>query len=261
MTTVLDRTGQEIKDTAERLEKASTAEHAQEINALSPDLLKKIEEGSFTLKEVDYYLKKTTELPQRLRQYLLGKKAWLLLNEGKGEQALHYYDEALKVDPESASTWAMKGSALLQLNRPDEAFATFQKTYYLKENLGPQKQGYLRDLFLGWSLASLFLGLSGIAEQNAEMATRGVEEYLSVVEKAEAENMPEAATVILKAGEQAEPGVAEDIEEWSVMVKLLSIKDPFEGLRALSKEISKHWPEGLSAADAVREQRDHEWNT
>jgi hypothetical protein len=30
-------------------------------------------------------------------------------------------------------------------------------------------------------------------------------------------------------------------------------------LRALAKEVTKVWPEGMSAVEAVREQRDREW--
>ena len=59
--------------------------------------------------------------------------------------------------------------------------------------------------------------------------------------------------------------VPEDIqaglEELSLMVRLLSITDPFEGWRALTMGISKVWPKGLSAVDAIREQRDRQWNT
>jgi len=40
------------------------------------------------------------------------------------------------------------------------------------------------------------------------------------------------------------------------MVRLLSIKDPFDRWRELTKEISKVWPEGVSALDAIREQRE-----
>ena len=258
MVSILDIAERGGKETSERLEETSFKEHD---HALFPELRNKIAEGTLTLEEVDYYLQRTTDNAQELKQYLLGKKAWLLLREGQGEQALRYYDEALKVNPIAASTWAMKGAALLELNRPEEAFAAFEEAFVLRENFGPQKQGYLGDLFMGWSLASAILGLSGIAQNDSAAAAKGVQEYLSVVEKAESEDMPEAAAVILEAGEQAEPGVSEDIEEWKLMVELLSIKDPFEGLRALSKEISKYWPEGLSAVDAIREQRDREWNT
>ena len=53
----------------------------------------------------------------------------------------------------------------------------------------------------------------------------------------------------------------EALEELDLMVRLLSIKDPFDGWRALTKEISKVWPEDVSAVDAIREQRDRPWNT
>jgi tetratricopeptide (TPR) repeat protein len=259
MVTLLDRAQQEIKEAGERLDRASTVEHAPALEALSPALFKSIKEGTLTVAEIDSFLQEHLRVPPKLKDYLLSKKAWLLLREGQEEQALHFYDEALESFPDSPSTWAMKGAALLELNQPEEAFSAFKKAYSRRDNFGPQKEGYLRDLFTGWSLASVFLGLCGIAERDSDMATKGVEEYLSVIEKAEAENMPEAANVILEAGEQAEPGVAEDIEEWNLMVKLLSIKDPFDRLRALAKEVTKVWPEGMSAVEAVREQRDREW--
>jgi len=85
---------------------------------------------------------------------------------------------------------------------------------------------------------------------------KGVDEYLGVLEKARAENLGDAATVYLKAAEPASVELQEVIEEWELAVRLLSIKDPFEGWRALTKEISKVWPAGVSAVDAVREQRE-----
>ena len=67
---------------------------------------------------------------------------------------------------------------------------------------------------------------------------------------------------LLELLEQPVPeDLREALEELEVMVRLLSIKDPFDGWRALTKEISKVWPEGVSAVDAIREQRDRPWNT
>jgi hypothetical protein len=56
--------------------------------------------------------------------------------------------------------------------------------------------------------------------------------------------------------EQARQFLQEAQEELGLAVRLLSIKDPFEGWRALTQEISKVWPEGVSAVDAIREQRE-----
>jgi len=50
--------------------------------------------------------------------------------------------------------------------------------------------------------------------------------------------------------------IQEALEELELMIRLLSIKDPFEGWRALTKELTKVWPTGVSAVDAVREQRE-----
>lgn len=47
----------------------------------------------------------------------------------------------------------------------------------------------------------------------------------------------------------------ETFEDFMVGVRLMSIRDPFKAWKAVGKEISKHWPEGVSAVDAVREQR------
>jgi hypothetical protein len=46
----------------------------------------------------------------------------------------------------------------------------------------------------------------------------------------------------------------------SAHVRFLSIKDPIDGWRALTQEISKVWPEDVSAVDAIREQRNRSWN-
>lgn len=249
-----------LKEVSGNLERASLEENTAPLQAFSPALLKSIEEETLTLAHIDAFILQTPPVPSEMKQFLLGKKASLLLHQGQGQEALSCYDQALKINPLSPVTWALKGAALLGLGHIGEAFHAFQSSYSLRENFGSQKQGYLRDLFMGWSLGSVFLGMSGIAEEDTEVATKGVEEYLSVLEKAEAEQLPEAATVILKQADQAEPGLSEDIEEWDLIVRLLSIKDPFERARALAREVTEVWPEGVSAVDAIREQRDREWN-
>jgi hypothetical protein len=89
-----------------------------------------------------------------------------------------------------------------------------------------------------------------------------VQEYLEVQERARDEGI-EGAEVKVALAEDSESVLQElrdAIEEWELAVRLLSIKDPFEGWRALTKEISKVWPKDASAVDAIREQRAREWN-
>jgi len=191
--------------------------------------------------------------------YLLCKKAWLASEEGRLEEALRLYEEALEVAGESPSTWALKGAALLQLEKIDEAFQAFQRAYSLRDNFGPQKQGYLKDLFAVWSATALLMGLFGILEQHIGEAQKGAVEYIDLLQKAKNENL-ESFVVNLAIEQPLSDEVKDALEELELMVRLLSIKDPFEGWRELGREISKVWPKGVSAVDAVREQRERNWN-
>ncbi len=101
----------------------------------------------------------------------------------------------------------------------------------------------------------MLLGLSGILEDDLPEAQKGVQEYLVVQEKATSDGL-EATLGKLAAQEPVSPQLKAALAELEIMVRLLSIKDPFEGWRELTKEISKVWPKGVSAVDAIREQRE-----
>jgi tetratricopeptide (TPR) repeat protein len=242
----------------EGLQKTSAQEPPVSLGASAASLVKGIRAGTVTVEEIDSFLRKAPQITLDQKEYLLSKKAWLLLRRGDGAAALLQYEEALTFNPQSAKTWTSKGAALLELDRPDEAFQAFQQAYLLREKIGPQKQGYLKDLLQGWSTAASLRGVFGILQQDARELQKGVEEYLGVLDKARAENLRDAATVYLKAKEPASDELHEVIEEWELAVRLLSIKDPFDRMRALVKEVSKVWPKGVSAVDAVREQHDRE---
>jgi tetratricopeptide (TPR) repeat protein len=245
-----------LKKPWEHLHEASGEEHYDALQTFSAALAKAFRGGTVTIKQIDKVLRQHPQLTPPLEEFLLCKKAWLLSSDGRLEEALQTYDEALKLGEGLPSTWLLKGSALLQLARIDEAFHAFNQAYSLRAKFGPQKQGYLKDLLQGWSTAASLRGVFGILQHDSRELQKGVEEYLGVLDKARAENLGDAATVYLKAEEPASDELQEVIEEWELAVRLLAIKDPFEGWRALAKEISKVWPEGVSAVDAVREQRE-----
>lgn len=263
MVTGLTLTDPIIKETGDRLEKASTEELAVALRTLSASLLESIRKGTFTVGELDTFLTKTVKIPNKLKQFLISEKAWLLLRQNLGADALKCYDEALSVDRKSPITWARKGAALLELSRFDEAFAAFQEAYFLRANFGEQKDRYLKDLFQGWSLGAFLKGLIAVLEENVERLRSGVQEYLEVQQRAKSEGVDGTEVIVLRGqdSESVPQQIRDAVEELELAIKLLSIKDPFEGLRALSKEVSKVWPAGLSAVDAIREQRDREWNT
>jgi tetratricopeptide (TPR) repeat protein len=279
MVTVLDIAGQEIKEAAERLEKTSAKEHAAALEKTLPDLAERIKSGTVTVEEIDSFLNSFPQVQPKIKEYLLSKKGYLLFQEGKQEEGLQNYDCALATN-ESPSTWAMKGNALLQMGRIEEALQAFQRAYELREYFGPQKQEYLKDLFWAWGTTTFFLGLDAVLEQDSTKLGERVRQFLDIKEKAKSaglEAIP-GKVVFREPGSEPQGKVSGDtehtlivyaheaelrdaLEELELAIKLLSIKDPFEGLRALSKEISKYWPEGLSAVDAIREQRDREWKT
>jgi tetratricopeptide (TPR) repeat protein len=248
-----------LKRALEKLDKASSQEVPAGLRTLSARLVKSITTRTVTIEEIDSFLGKVPQITPEQKAYLLSRKAWLLCQQDRIEEGLRWYDEALETK-ETPSTWALKGTALLQLERLDEALQAFQRAYLLRENFGTQKQGYLTDLFRCWSTAALLQGYFGILEQDLREAQKGVYEYLDVLDKAGNEDL-KSAVLILAVEQHGSQEHQEALEELGLMVRLLAIKDPFEGWRALAKEISKVWPEGVSAVDAIREQRDREWNT
>jgi tetratricopeptide (TPR) repeat protein len=247
-----------LKETWERLEKASAEEHSTVLRASSVSLAKSIREGTVTLDEIDAFLAKSHQVQPDLKEYLLSKKAGLLLQQGSKDEALRYYDAALHTK-ETPSTWALKGTALLQTERVDEALQAFQKAYSLRERFGLQQQEYLEGLFQGWSISALLRGLFGILHNDSRELQKGVEAYLEVLENSRKEGIA-GATGMLEAEEPVSEELKAALEELELAIKLLSIKDPFDRWRAFTKEISKVWPKDISAVEAIREQREREWN-
>ena len=228
------------------------------IQDASAGLVKAIQNDTVTVEQINSFLQETLRLLPESKQprahvFLLSKKAWLVSQEGKLEEALQLCDEALKIE-ETPSTWASKGMALLQLERLDEAFEAFRHSYSLRGEFGARKQAHLENLLGVWSVGALLRGLSGILDQDVREAEQGVFEYIELLNKAKEDNLQH---MVLKL--EAEQPVPEEIksalEELVVMVRLLAIEDPFERWREFTKEISEVWPQGVSAVDAIREQR------
>jgi Flp pilus assembly protein TadD len=59
------------------------------------------------------------------------KKGKELLIEGKFEEALSYFEQALLLDQNNANTWNKKGAALRSMGRYDDALECFNKALQL----------------------------------------------------------------------------------------------------------------------------------
>lgn len=249
-----------LRPPQEMLPESLGAEDLGDIEAASTSLAKALRDDTVTINQINGFLQTNPTFSPELRDRLLSKKAWLLSKEGRLAEALECYDEVLNEDEAIPSAWALKGAALLQLDRIDEAFEAFGNAYAHRQNFGVRKQQYLKDLIAGWSTSALVRGLFGILEQNIEEAQKGVEEYIALMERVRDENL-EDLVVNLTVEQPASHEFKDALEELALMVRLLSIKDPFDGWRELGKEISKVWPKDVSAVDAIREQRDRKWPT
>lgn len=282
MTLPLEALG--LAEFQEGLDKAALEGHPTILETLSDQLARSIMEGTVALEEIELLLRRRRRLPLDLQGYLLYKKASLLLLEDRYEQALESCDASLRIS-ETSVAWAFRGVALWRMQRFDEAFQAFQKAYSLRQNFGPEQRESLKEVFRFWSTAALLLAFFGALQQDPRDLGRGVVEYLGVVDKAEDEGLkgavttlpfPEKITKVMSEALRAtlEGGYAgeglpvledalegarrefqEALEELELAMQLLSIKDPFDGWRALTSEISKVWPKGVSAVDAIREQR------
>ena len=255
-------------DTAlEELEQAFIEQHSATLEASSEALGERLKTDEATLEEIESFLQEAPKIPHELKpqllQFLRLKKGWLLIKVGRAEEALHQSREVLKINQRAPAVWTLVASALVQLERFDEGCEAFQQAYLETKSLRDQKQSYLQAIFKGWSGCSLLWGLRGILQEDLKDAREGVQEYIAMLDRAVAENL--GNTVMVPIGEKSSDSVPEEIqagiEELEVMVRLLSIKDPFEGWRELGKEISKVWPKDVSAVDAIREQRDRKWPT
>ena len=132
------------------------------------------------------------------------------------------------------------------------------------EGLASAEPAQLPDLL--WMSASLALvkGIVGLREFDAEFGFEGVKEYLALRELAEAKGWSDAVPALAGQCRLNTEFVTEEmrgyLDELAVSIRLRAIQDPIERNRELVKEIGKNWPPGLSAADAIQEQRARDWN-
>lgn len=256
-----------LDKTWEDLGQASTEQDFDALESLSAELARRIKEGTVTVEEIETFLGRTPDIPPDLKSPLLEflrlKKGWLLLGQDRVEEALRQSEEVLGVNAQAPKALTLEAVAMVSLERYEEASQAFHKAYLRKDELLGQNRLYLHAILKGWSGSSLLWCLQGILKQDLKISKAGVDDYLAVVDKARAEGLGSAVIVPIAEGDL--DSIPEDLRdavaELEVMVRLLSIKDPFDRWRELVKEVSKVWPEGVSAVDAIREDRDHEWST
>lgn len=242
-------------------ENALTKEQLSALGTWPKSLVREIRNGTASIDVVEDYLRKNS-VPSRVKGPLLGflfaQKSRLSSRDDRAEEAVTYAEQALAHDDGSPANWLTKGAALLRLQRLDEAIGSFEAAYLCRDRFGAQMDLHLPMLLKFWSGGALLYGLSGIIGQDVAVAQRGVEAYLRVLDEAKIQALESAVMLPIGkvTGDSVPPDLQAALEELALMVRLLSIEDPFEGWREFTKEISKVWPKDVSAVEAIREQRD-----
>ena len=96
------------------------------------------EKGDF-LGAIKYFKKILENDKNHLYAWMFAAKSWESLGRGNSnaaQEAIHYYDEVIRIDKSNPEGWFGKGVVLVSyLNKPDESFDCFTKTLELKKNI------------------------------------------------------------------------------------------------------------------------------
>lgn len=250
-----------ITEPALEPEKALTTEQLHALGTWPKKLAKEVRDGTASVSTVEDYLQKQP-IPPGLKEPILGflfaQKARLSLRDDRAKEAVTYAEQALAHDNDSPANWLAMGAAQLWLELYDEAIGSFESAFLTRKRFGTQLKRHLPMLIKSWSGCALLYALSGIIQQDVAIAGKGVREYLRVLDEAKVQNLESSvmAPIGKATGDSVPPELQADLDELELMVRLLSIEDPFEGWRELSKEVSKVWPRDVSAVDEIREQRE-----
>jgi hypothetical protein len=177
-------------------------------------------------------------------------------------------EEAQKAWPDGSSIIQfIRAHALSFLHRHDEAFAAFEASYAGLWPLFDSPEAFAiatkhdveewkEDFYKRWTLSALTQGLEGLLTLSLSDLEGGGEKVVAVLRRARENKQEDAVwSVIAQVAKSLPPEAQDQIAEFGDFVTLLAIADPFEGLEAVAKRISKVWPKDVDCVEAVREQR------
>ena len=247
------------------------------------------------LGELGDYREALEALNQALRLNPNYADAWhnkgiALTRLGKREEALNAFEQTRALNPDDALPWLCIGSVLLAQKKTGSALTAFEQARdiagsnpiiwlnigvtsgklgrYADANSAFQTAYGLKDgglngetlLYKAWAASCLSWGVSSLLNLDTKAFEEAGFAYIAVSEKAQQDDAGGIVEAILtqyknQLNSKKQRKGLKAFEELELFINLTKIKDPFEGWRALGEEISKVWPKGLSAVDAVREMR------
>jgi len=169
--------------------------------------------------------------------------------QAEHEKALPCFDEAIKLKPDYAMACYNKGVTLGELGQYKEALACFDEAIKLKPDFA--------GAWYNKGEALQKLGLESISSGDMKGAEERALQLVKLKSEAAKDGMAE---VVNEAVLEFKGGLSKKelklFDEFEVMFTFLAIEDPFERWRFLKREIGKRWPKGVSAVEAIREQRE-----
>jgi tetratricopeptide (TPR) repeat protein len=166
------------------------------------------------------------------------------------ENAIEY--KAIQLGPDDPTAHHNRGLILGRLGRHQEALEALEDAYPLRRTSSQVGQ----RIYWAGAYISLLFGLSALKRRwlpDLEAATKAFIKWRARARRDKQLAAFKQAVEEFKKGLSEE--AAESFGEFMLGVRLGSMKDPFKRWVAVGKEISKHWPKGVSAVDAIREQR------
>ena len=180
---------------------------------------------------------------------------WAKAQLEQHDEALDTFNQLIASWPDVAEVWVFRYPSLVSLDRMQEARESLEGAYLHRHKYSPS---VIWSLYYAGAVVLLLLGVTSIEKRslrNLEAITKG---FIMWREQARLDNQAAAFRdgAAAAAKEMLTNEKTEVYEEFILSVRLGSIEDPFEGWKALGEEISKVWPKGVSAVDAIREQRE-----
>ncbi|MBI4289179.1 MAG: tetratricopeptide repeat protein [Chloroflexi bacterium] len=180
-------------------------------------------------------------------------KGTILYNLRQYEDALGSFIKALDLVPDSGIAWLNRGLTLLRLQRFEEAATAFEQAYGFPKTIGNDKTA----LYAAWSYALILNALQAELSRDPESVEYWADYWGDVKERAKEDRLDSVMEDII-AKLRVDANLPERNKRAFLKVerKLRRMENPLYRLKALRDSISRKWPEGISAVEAIREDRD-----
>lgn len=147
-----------------------------------------------------------------------------------------------------------EAASLLVLHRSQDALEVYEQVNPPPSNASSQEtQVFYQD----WTRSLVEAGILALQEGRLWDMEPLAKKLANLEEEARRQGAKEVEMTLesMRGLVQQDAALLHDFDEFRLVARLSSIRDPWEAWETIGKEVSKRWPEGVSAVDAIREQR------